>query len=527
MKRIASSDLRLGLLFSLTFIVLLSLFFDFVLDDSFITYRYAENFAHGEGIRWNVGEDPVEGFTSFLWVALNALAILLRFDPVIFSKLLSGIAGLAIIWMLLATKSNLDWRLKYIFVASIALSPPFTFILIQGMETALTTFLLFLSALLSVKILRYSDKRYVFLWYCIAILGFLARPDSITFNTGILAGLIILFVINKNTSMIKTIIAYGAIFLVIGALYNVWRVSYFGYTFPNTFYVKFSSSNYIFTLQGIYYLFTFVIKIMLPYLLLCAFLIYKNFNKEKFSITIPMLTGFSFYCIYLMTIYPVQGFLWRFAFPVYPAFILAALLLFSEVKLSAFPLLKKLPVVMAILIVFTIWPLRLLNFAMLQKEGRTQHDRVMMGKSLAGIDGTMFVSESGALPFYSKWKAADLLGLNSEEIVHNGLSEQILLSLNPDLVMMLFHGPYKEEPEYEDNFILNKYMIENNFVAVAVVRRYTNSFHFYFVRRNSELFDEIAERLLSVDNIEYANMHEFLEEHRIPIYDFEPREAIN
>ena len=51
-------------------------------DDAYITFRYAENLAlHGE-LTWNLGEDPVEGFTSMSWVLVHAPLIALGLDPV-------------------------------------------------------------------------------------------------------------------------------------------------------------------------------------------------------------------------------------------------------------------------------------------------------------------------------------------------------------------------------------------------------------------------------------------------------------
>src|SRR5262245_15502 len=41
----------------------------FTIDDAYITFRYSANLARGHGPVWNVGEDPVEGFTNFLWMA--------------------------------------------------------------------------------------------------------------------------------------------------------------------------------------------------------------------------------------------------------------------------------------------------------------------------------------------------------------------------------------------------------------------------------------------------------------------------
>ena len=48
--------------------------FWFVSDDAYITFRYAQNWAQGYGLRYNLGEHvPVEGYSNFLWVAACAV----------------------------------------------------------------------------------------------------------------------------------------------------------------------------------------------------------------------------------------------------------------------------------------------------------------------------------------------------------------------------------------------------------------------------------------------------------------------
>ena len=43
-------------------------------DEAMVSMRYARNLAHGDGLVWNPGETPVEGYTNFLWtLALAAL----------------------------------------------------------------------------------------------------------------------------------------------------------------------------------------------------------------------------------------------------------------------------------------------------------------------------------------------------------------------------------------------------------------------------------------------------------------------
>ena len=49
---------------AILFLLIALPFAPFALDDAFITYRYSENLARGEGIRWNPGEDPVNALVG-------------------------------------------------------------------------------------------------------------------------------------------------------------------------------------------------------------------------------------------------------------------------------------------------------------------------------------------------------------------------------------------------------------------------------------------------------------------------------
>ena len=51
-----------------------------ILDDAYIFLRYAENFVNGYGFVWNIGEPPVEGYTSFLYLATLILVKFLYID---------------------------------------------------------------------------------------------------------------------------------------------------------------------------------------------------------------------------------------------------------------------------------------------------------------------------------------------------------------------------------------------------------------------------------------------------------------
>src|SRR5262249_46303235 len=66
----------------------------FLIDDAFISFRYARNLALGRGLVYNVGE-RVEGYTNFLWTLMMSGAIRLGLDPGVTSQVLGVLAALA------------------------------------------------------------------------------------------------------------------------------------------------------------------------------------------------------------------------------------------------------------------------------------------------------------------------------------------------------------------------------------------------------------------------------------------------
>lgn len=70
-------------------------------DDAFISFRYADNFVHGRGLVFNVG-DRVQGFTNPLWVLVYALPHAIPGDVyakgMLFSLLVSAGAASALAW---------------------------------------------------------------------------------------------------------------------------------------------------------------------------------------------------------------------------------------------------------------------------------------------------------------------------------------------------------------------------------------------------------------------------------------------
>lgn len=93
---------RLGLGLALAVFLLRTLpFLDrgLVVDDAFISFRYARNLARGLGLVFNPGE-AVEGYTNLLWTLTLGLTTALGLDPIVVSWVASIGAGCATIALL-------------------------------------------------------------------------------------------------------------------------------------------------------------------------------------------------------------------------------------------------------------------------------------------------------------------------------------------------------------------------------------------------------------------------------------------
>ena len=104
-------------------------------DDAFISFRYAANLARGDGLVFNPGMPPVEGYTNFLWTVLFAPFIAFGFDPVVVSTVLGMGFSVALLWSVWEL-SERHW-LAPLFVACF---PGLSLEAVQGLETVAFAF---------------------------------------------------------------------------------------------------------------------------------------------------------------------------------------------------------------------------------------------------------------------------------------------------------------------------------------------------------------------------------------------------
>jgi len=115
-------------------------------DDAFISFRYAENLAHGRGLVFNVGE-RVEGFSNFLWTVLLVPFIWLglphfEFGLLLAAKVLGAVFALATLVLLPRLARRVGGEPGALLVPIlVAVQTPFALWAVGALETSLVTLL--------------------------------------------------------------------------------------------------------------------------------------------------------------------------------------------------------------------------------------------------------------------------------------------------------------------------------------------------------------------------------------------------
>jgi arabinofuranosyltransferase len=198
-----------------------------VMDDLFITLRYAKNLADGHGLVFNIGE-RVEGYTCFLWVVILAGLARLGVDIESASRALSAAAGALILPLAYASARRLKvspW-IALTAPAMLAAMPAYACWASSGMEA------LPVACLLAVALWLYVGDHSSLIVPAVLALAIMTRPDAAVIAAVI--GAERFFYWRGRAEFWR----WTGVFLMVFGPYYVWRCSYYGYPLPNTFYAK-------------------------------------------------------------------------------------------------------------------------------------------------------------------------------------------------------------------------------------------------------------------------------------------------
>ncbi|MBN2171553.1 MAG: hypothetical protein JW819_09575, partial [Candidatus Krumholzibacteriota bacterium] len=421
----------------------------FVLDDAFISFRYARHLAAGQGLVWNPGE-RVEGYTNFLWTLLLALPHRLGWDPVLFAQ----VTGLACFALTLA----LSWRLArrvlgadgWALVAVLLLGTSASFLAFAtgGLETMAQACLLTGLALLTLVLGTGGRPRArgCLAWSFLAALAMLTRPDSLlpaavlgawlaarparggreaggaaaATRPGAAASS------GSQRRSARTAAALALPLLAVAAAWLIWKLAYYGDALPGSLRVREPSGLSL--LRGLHYVGLFLavsgLAVVVPLflrawrraavrpagagalalacLLWGLYLVLVGGDFMEFRLFVPLLPA-----AYVLATWTLRAATRR---PWLRALLAAALLAASPVQILGFHGARGIE-----------------SVAQLAGHLDAGGDAwIAAGRALGERFGgarpplCIAVMSAGAVPYYADLPAVDMLGVNDRAIVHHG-----------------------------------------------------------------------------------------------------------
>jgi arabinofuranosyltransferase len=219
-------------------------YFDIFCDDAFIALRYAKNLSEHHELAYNLGQ-RVEGFTSPLWVLLISAAGFLGLDLSGVTRLLGAGAAVLTFWALGQFWDELEPRARRLVLApaaALAMSAPFAAWILGGLETPLFVALFTLGLSRIAREARQPQLRSSLqAGLCVALCT-LCRPEGATL---IVIGSVVIGLPSDRwpeKRWRRLLVWFLPIAFLVGG-YELFRLSYYGYPLPNTFYVKTSGEG--------------------------------------------------------------------------------------------------------------------------------------------------------------------------------------------------------------------------------------------------------------------------------------------
>ncbi|HXO20161.1 MAG TPA: hypothetical protein VOA87_09600, partial [Thermoanaerobaculia bacterium] len=405
-----------------------------LIDDAFISFRYAANLAAGKRLVWNPGE-RVEGYTNFLWTLLLAAGARAGLDLVVLSKLLAAAAGVGTVFLLTRLAASLPAEEEQgSSLLQIAL-PPFLFAamgsqaryIVSGMETLLFVFLLVLA--LDLLFLRGRPA----LAGAVFAAAAMTRPEGVLY--ALLAGACFLSWGAQAPRPWPRLLRLAGGFVLCYLPYTLWRVAYYGHLFPNTYYVKAGGFSWARVARGAELLSQLATSWSVYPLLILALASLPSLRSLRGDASRRLLR-----VCWAYVVATVAYFLWvggdfleffgpRFLMPALPALLLLAAQGLDNFLRWLAP--EQGPrrtaagavawAIAALLLangLWLSWPARFSTLPGLafEMEAWTRTGRWLRENTAPGA--VLAVGAAGAIPYYSRRPAIDMFGLTDPHIAH-------------------------------------------------------------------------------------------------------------
>ena len=214
-------------------------------DDAYITYRYARNFADGHGPVYNPGEQ-VEGYSSPLWMLLLTGGLLVGIAPTTLAPILAGGLLLALLGLLdrilIYHEVRSVW-LRGLLPLALGLSPAFVLWWFCGLEVPAYAVGIVGVCWLLCRLDLSGHKS-------MACLGILVALVALTRPEGLLLGLVVvIYLLASKSQTVQAGTTRSVLYLLgplVGALaiLTAARLMYYGEWLPNTYYCKLGGGGF-------------------------------------------------------------------------------------------------------------------------------------------------------------------------------------------------------------------------------------------------------------------------------------------
>ncbi|MEW6096952.1 MAG: hypothetical protein AB1567_10605 [bacterium] len=433
--------------------------FKHLIDDAYISFRYADNFIHGNGLVYNEGE-RVEGYTNFLWVILLSGFMSVGLCPIKISKILgilfSLLSLLTTFWISKEMAGNNRRKEDiYDFIPAVFLvyNSSYCVWTTGGLETHLFGFLLLLGILFYLKgIYNRKSNIYSSIFYVFACMS---RPEGVLFVFISFIHRLISGIIKRNKIYLQDAFIFVGSFIILSLPYLLFKLWYYGEILPNTFYVKVVSGQEVFN-AGKFYITEFVTQ-NFNILLLINFVILCTYNIKEFGVTYLMSLILPF-CVYIFWIGGDFFPCFRFFVPILPLF---CILIGTSFRIISHRFQKYKLLVYSFIVLtigyslyhsFNSSPRGTQSKDLVIKSNEVEKDRIDTGRWLADrlpSSTSMALNPAGIIPFYTRFYTIDMLGLNDKHIgrkkvgkltsgalAHLKFDSDYVLSKNPDLIII-------------------------------------------------------------------------------------------
>ncbi len=470
-----------------------SLRYDFVTDDAYISFVYSRNLAeHGE-LSFNLG-DPVEGYTNFLWTVLLAALMVVGVPPELSSRLLgTGFAIGTLVVVFRITERLIGRRdgaaaspWAYLPPALLAGSSGFACWSSGGLETQLFTFLV-LFALDAYTEADVRPDRLTRVGVLLALAA-MTRPEGllVTGLVGVHRLALNLLRDRRLRPSLDELICV-AWFLGLWGPWFIWRWSYYGWPFPNTYYVKAAGETtaaYDAELRkgGYHYVTLWLEQTRLLWAapLLLASLVVVRPRTPRFGFVTLAAPLAAVYLAYVISVGGDFMGLHRFIMPLFAiAAVLVTLGLERVVTLVPHaPIARGGGIAAAVLLLVGFgWTQWRLTEDSLRPGHWTDRgidtpayliayteNRAAIGRAMAGCfrdDDFSIVGGAGAQPYFGRMRGIDVFGLVSERIAHEVAPTRPRAGHNK-------WGPDKLLAEHDPTFVFSCYAIHSAAVAPSL-----------------------------------------------------------